>query len=255
MAMKSIYQTSISTVLSLFLITGISAQTSASKQGSLFGKILKKVTGDTSTTGAGLSNADIVSGLKEALNTGTQASTGKLSSLDGFLKDAAVKILLPPEAQKVEKTLRGLGMGKLVDNAITSLNRSAEDASKKAAPIFLSAIKNMSITDALGILRGGDSSATTYLRKSTTTQLNSAFRPVIDSALVKNNATKYWSDVFTQYNKISLKPVNTDLVGYVTDKAMSGIFYYVGQEEKNIRKNPAAYASGIIQKVFGSGSK
>ncbi len=216
--------------------------------------LLKKITKDTSTTkstGAGLSNADIVSGLKEALSTGAQASANKLSTVDGFLKDAAVKILLPPEAQKVEKTLRAIGMGKLVDNAITSLNRSAEDASKKAAPIFLSAIKNMSITDALGILRGGDTSATSYLRKMTTSQLGSAFHPVIDSSLAKTNATKYWSDMFSAYNKISLTKVNTDLSGYVTDKAMSGIFYYVGQEEKNIRKDPGAYASSIIKKVFG----
>ena len=166
-------------IASLVITTGF-AQT-PKKKGGLFGNVLKNVLGDTTTSGSSLTNADIVSGLKEALSTGTQASTGKLSSVDGFLKDAAVKILLPPEAQKVEKTLRTLGMGKLVDNAITSLNRSAEDASKKAAPIFLSAIKNMSISDALGILRGGDTSATYYLRKTTNQELNNAFRPVIDS--------------------------------------------------------------------------
>ena len=226
------------------------------KAGGLFNKIKKAAGLDTSstssTTGSGLSNTDIISGLKTALSTGTEASVNKLSSVNGFLKDAAVKILMPPEAQKVEATLRSLGMGSLVDNAITSINRSAEDASKKAAPIFLNAIKNISITDALGILRGGDTSATAYLRKGTTTQLVTAFRPVIDSALVKNNATKYWSQAFSAYNKVSLKPVNTDLVGYVTDKATTGIFYYIGQEEKNIRKNPADYASSILKTVFGS---
>jgi hypothetical protein len=238
-------------IIASFIVTTSYAQTTP-KKGGLFGNVLKNVLGDSSTSSSSLSNTDIISGLKEALNTGTQASTNKLSSVDGFLKDAAVKILLPPEAQKVEKTLRTLGMGKLVDNAITSINRSAEDASKKAAPIFLSAIKNMSITDALGILRGGDTSATSYLRKSTSLQLSDAFRPVIDSSLVKTGATKYWSDLFTQYNKIALTKVNTDLVGYVTDKAMTGIFYYVGQEEKNIRKNPGAYASSILKKVFGA---
>lgn len=242
-----------------FLLAAIAFTTatiSANAQGGFFNKIKKAAGLDTSSTsstaGSGLSNTDIISGLKTALNTGTEASVNKLSSVDGFLKDAAVKILMPPEAQKVEKTLRSLGMGKLVDNAITSINRSAEDASKKAAPIFLSSIKNMSITDALGILRGGDTSATAYLRKSTTSQLSSAFRPVIDSALVKNGATKYWSQAFTAYNKVSLTPVNTDLVGYVTDKAMTGIFYYIGQEEKNIRKNPGSYASSILKTVFGS---
>ena len=235
-------------LLSLFSISIYSSQAQ------IFKGLIKKVTGDTSktsSTGSGLSNADIVSGLKEALNTGTQASTNKLSSVDGFLKDAAVKILLPPEAQKVEKTLRSLGMGNLVDNAITSLNRSAEDASKKAAPIFLSAIKNMSITDALGILKGGDTSATSYLRKSTTDQLTAAFRPVIDSSLAKTGATKHWSTLFNTYNKVSLTKVNPDLTAYVTDKAMAGIFYYVAAEEKNIRKDPGAYASSIIKKVFG----
>lgn len=236
----------------LFLLLAFSAAVYASQAQGLKG-LIKKVTGDTtkSASGSGLSNADIISGLKEALNTGTQASTNKLSAVDGFLRDAAVKILLPPEVQKVEKTLRAIGMGELVDNAITSINRSAEDASKKAAPIFLSAIKNMSITDALGILRGGDTSATSYLRKSTSLALTAAFRPVIDSSLAKTNATKYWADMFTAYNKVALKPVNTDLVAYVTDKAMGGIFYYVAAEEKNIRKDPGSYASSILKKVFG----
>lgn len=242
----------------LFSLTALLLATGSQAQ--LLKNILKKdSTGKTgiqkvlqqTSSGKGLSNDEIISGLKEALNTGTAASTSKLSAVDGFLKDAAVKILLPPEAQKVEKTLRAVGMGKLVDNAITSLNRSAEDASKKAAPIFLSAIKNMSIADALGILRGADTAATSYLRRNTTLQLTDAFRPVIDSSLAKTNATKYWKDMFTAYNKIALQPVNTDLTGYVTDKAMSGIFYYVGQEEKNIRKDPASYASSIIKKVFG----
>jgi len=227
---------------------------SASAQG-IFKNIIKKVTGDTtkgSTTGSSLSNGDIVSGLKEALNVGASASAGKLSVTDGFFKDAAVKILLPPEVQKVEKTMRTFGAGKLMDNAILSLNRAAEDASKKAAPIFLSAIKNMSITDALGILQGGDSSATTYLRKSTTSSLSAAFKPVIDSSLVKVNATKYWTDVFSTYNKFSSKKVETDLSTYVTQKAMAGMYYYVAEEEKKIRKNPASYASSILTKVFGS---
>ncbi|MEO7310182.1 MAG: DUF4197 domain-containing protein [Chitinophagaceae bacterium] len=212
--------------------------------------IMEKAAGKA-TGSDSLSNSDIVSGLKEALNVGTQNSTGKLSLADGFLKDAAVKILLPPEVQKVEKTLRTFGMGKLADNAITSLNRAAEDASKKAAPIFLSPIKNMSITDALGVLRGGDGSATYYLRKTTGAELSSVFKPVIDASLVKVDATKYWNDLFSAYNKFSAKKVETDLSTYVTQKAMDGIFYYVAQEEKNIRKNPEAYATDILKKVFG----
>src|SRR5271170_3510212 len=118
-----------------------------------------------------LGNDDIGNGLKEALTIGAQKSADRLSAVDGFFKDAAVKILLPPEAQKVEKTLRGMGMGQMVDNAILSMNRAAEDASKSAAPIFISAIKSMSIGDAIGILRGPDTAATIYLKKTTTPQL------------------------------------------------------------------------------------
>jgi hypothetical protein len=206
---------------------------------------------DTASTSSSLSNTDIVSGLKEALNTGTTKSANRLSAADGFLKDAAVKILLPPQVQKIEKTARMMGLGKVFDDAVTSMNRAAENAAKSAAPIFLTAIKNMSISDALGILKGGDTSATSYLRKSSTAQLTTAFRPSVDSSITKVGATKYWNSMATTYNKFSQTPMETDLTAYVTQKAIDGIFYYVAQEEKNIRKDPAAYASSIIQKVFG----
>src|SRR5882762_4456758 len=192
---------------------------------------LKSIKGGKS---GNLSSDDIVAGLKEALNQGTKKSADKLSAVDGFFKDAAVKILLPPEAQKVEKTLRSAGFGKQVDDAILSLNRAAEDAAKSAAPIFLSAVKNMSVQDGVGILKGADTAATSYLRKSTTAQLTTAFRPVIDTSLQKTGATKYWKIVFDTYNKMTLvTKVNTDLSGYATQKAMDGVFYYVAQEEKN----------------------
>src|ERR1700722_6199102 len=144
---------------------------------------------------AQLGSGDIADGLKQALTIGAQKSADRLSAVDGFFKDAAVKILMPPEAQKVEKTLRGMGMGQMVDNAILSMNRAAEDASKSAAPIFIDAVKNMSISDALNILRGSDTAATSYLKKSTTPQLTSSFRPVIDASLQKTDATKYWKTV------------------------------------------------------------
>lgn len=206
---------------------------------------------DTGSTSSSLSNTDIVSGLKEALNTGTTKSANRLSATDGFLKDAAVKILLPPQVQKIEKTARMMGLGKVFDDAVTSMNHAAENAAKSAAPIFLTAIKNMSISDALGILRGGDTSATSYLRRSSTAELTFAFRPSVDSSITKVGATKYWNSMATTYNKFSQTPMETDLTAYVTQKAIDGVFYYVAQEEKNIRKNPAAYASSIIQKVFG----
>jgi len=212
--------------------------------------LLKKVTSSKSN-GDSLSTGDVVSGLKEALNTGVTKGTGKLSAVDGFFKDAALKILLPPEAQKVDKTLRSLGFGREVDDAILAMNRAAEDAVKSAAPIFLSAIKQMSIGDAWGILKGGDTAATKYLREKTSTSLTQAFKPVIDKSLEKTGATRYWNTAFTSYNQFSLKKINPDLSSYVTDKALTGIFYEVALEEAQIRKDPLAQTSDLLKKVFG----
>lgn len=202
-------------------------------------------------TGKGLSNDDIVSGLKEALRVGTDSSSKKLGKIDGYFADAAIKILMPAEAQKVEKTLRSLGMGNLVDKAVLSMNRAAEDAAKGVGSIFWNSIKQMSISDGLQILRGSDTAATAYLKKTTTTELTNKFRPVIDSSLKKFDATKYWADVFNAYNKVSLKKINPDLVGYVTDKAMGGLFYNIALQEQKIRKDPAAQVTDILKKVFG----
>ena len=236
----------------LFFCFSLSAQKdSSNKLGGLFkkaGSILSK----NSSSSGGLSTAEIVSGLKEALSLGAEKSSDKLSATDGFFKDAAVKILLPKEVQDIESKMRMLGMGKLVDNAILSMNRAAEDASKAAAPIFLSAIKKMTVTDALNILRGTDTAATGYLRKTTSAELTSSFMPVIEESLKKVDATKYWKDVFTTYNRFSSKPVDTNINSYVTSKALDGIFHYVAQEEINIRKNPAGRVTDILKKVFGN---
>jgi hypothetical protein len=202
--------------------------------------------------GQGLSSDDIVSGLKDALSKGTQKSTDKLSAVDGFFKDAAVKILFPPEAAKMESTLRNAGFGPQVDKAILDINRAAEDASKSAATIFMNAIKGMSVSDGIGILRGSDTAATAYLRKSTSGQLTAAFLPVITNSLEKTGATSSWKTVVDAYNKIPLhKKVNPDLPAYTTQKALDGVFFYVAIEEKNIRKNPAAQADDLLKKVFG----
>jgi hypothetical protein len=232
--------------LCFFLMVG-----TVNAQGLLSGakKALNSVKGGKSGS---LSSDDIVAGLKEALSRGAQKSADKLSAVDGFFKDAAVKILLPPEAAKVEKALRSAGFGKQVDDAILSLNRAAEDAAKSAAPIFLNAIKGMSVQDGVGILKGPDTAATAYLRKSTTSPLTAAFRPVIDTSLQKTGATKYWKTVFETYNKLPLvKKVNPDLASYATGKTIDGVFYYVAQEEKNIRQNPAAQVTDLLKKVFG----
>ncbi|MEO7835672.1 MAG: DUF4197 domain-containing protein [Ginsengibacter sp.] len=222
---------------------------SSNKLGGLFKKANAILSKNSSSTN-GLSGDEIVSGLKEALSLGAQKSTDKLSAADGFFKDAAVKILLPKEVRDIESKMRMFGMGKLFDNAELSMNRAAEDASKSAVPIFLSAIKQMSITDALNILRGTDTAATAYLRRTTTLQLTSAFMPIVEESLKKTEANKYWKDVFTTYNRISSKPVDTDINSYVTGKALDGIFYYVAQEEVNIRQNPAGRVTDILKKVF-----
>ena len=198
-----------------------------------------------------LSTDDVASGLKEALSKGVETSTSLLSSPDGFFKNAAVKILIPPEAQKVEKTLRSAGLGTQVDQAILTMNRAAEDAAKSAAPIFLDAVKQMTITDAMNILKGSDSAATTYLKASTTSALTAAFRPVIDSSLKKVDATKYWSSLTTTYNQMPfVKKVETDLTTYVTGKALDGMFHEIALKEKDIRQNPAARTTDLLKKVF-----
>ncbi len=224
---------------------------------------MKKVTGDSSSKTSlgniigggdnqgGLSSSTIANGLKEALEVGTQKGAEKLSAADGFFKDAAIKILMPDEALKVEQKLRSLGMGNQVDNAILSMNRAAEDASKSAAPIFVNAIKQMSIQDAAGILKGGDFAATDYLKSKTTANLTEAFRPAIETSLAKVEATKYWNTVFSTYNKFSLQKVNTDLVAYVTEKALAGLFHEVALQEQKIRKDPAAQTTALLKQVFG----
>lgn len=237
----------------LFLLSGSISVLHA--QG--FKGLLKKVTKDSSlnkmmspTAGKGLSSEEIIGGLREALTQGATNGTRKLSAADGFFKDAALKILMPAEAQKVEQKLRAIGFGKQVDNAILSMNRAAEDAAQSAAPIFINAIKGMSIKDGLGILKGGDFAATNFLKEKTLLQLTEAFRPVIESSLKKVDATKYWKTLFATYNTFSKEPVNTDLTAYVTDKAMSGIFLQVGLEEQKIRKDPFARTTDLLKKVF-----
>lgn len=211
--------------------------------------ILNSVVGGNKSN---LSTSDIAAGLKEALQVGTQRGTTQLSAVDGFFKNAAIKILLPPEAQKVEKTLRSMGLNKQVDDAILSMNRAAEDAAKTATPIFVNAIKQITFTDAVSILKGNDSAATKYLREKTSAQLTDSFKPVIQQSLQKVDATKYWNTLTETYNKLPfVKKVNTDLSVYVTTKALSGIFYQVGLEEQKIRKDPVAQTTDLLKKVFG----
>lgn len=207
-----------------------------------------------STLGNGLSNADITKGLKEALNVGTKNATGKASKVDGYYKNNLIKIPFPSEAKDMRSTLLKMGMKKQVDDFEKQLNRAAEDAATKAAPIFLAAITKMTINDGLTILRGKDDEATQYLKKTTSAELSKQFRPIIAASLKKVQITKYWNPLFTTYNKVPfVKRVNPNLDDYVTQRAIEGLFKLVAQEETKIRKDPAARISDILKKVFGGG--
>lgn len=216
----------------------------------LLGNILKDTAMGNPTT------FEIGQGLKQALEIGTSQGADRLSLKDGFLGNMAVKILFPPEAVKVENTLRSLGLNSLCDNVIMSLNRAAEDAVKEAKPIFISAIKQMTITDATNILLGNQDAATQYFKRVTTTQLMEKFSPVITNSLSKVGATKYWGDVISRYNTIPLiKPINPDLSEYVAQKAIDGLFLEIAKEELNIRGSLNARSTPLLQKVFGYADK
>lgn len=239
--------------LPLFIAITCIAQESSKNSGLLkkAGGLLNKAKGGS---GGSLSEADVIAGLKEALSVGAKNSSEKLSATDGFFGNQIIKVLMPDEAKKVESTLRNLGMGQMVDKAILSMNRAAEEASKSAGNIFLNAIKQMSFQDAMSILKGTDTAATSYLKGKTWNELTTTFKPVIEEALKKTDATKYWKDVFDTYNKLptTFKKVDTDLPTYVTGKSLNGLFYQVALEEQKIRKDPAARVSDILKKVFGS---
>ncbi len=202
------------------------------------------------------STIEMASGLKQALEQATNKSTVKLSAVNGFFGDAAVKILFPPQAQKAEKTLRKLGFNKLCDNVILSLNRAAEDAAKQAEPIFVNAIKQMTFADVSNILLGNKDAATQYFKKSTTAQLTAKFKPVIQVSLNKVGATKYYGDAAQAYNKLPfISHINPDISDYATQKAIDGIFVEIALEELDIRKNLSARSTPTMKKVFSFADK
>lgn len=206
---------------------------------------------DQMPQGTGLSQAEIGNGLKEALNNGISKQVSKLTATDGFFKNEAVKILLPDELQKVDKTLRDIGLSSLADEGLKVINRAAEDAVKEATPIFVDAVKQMTFNDAKNILMGNDRSATTYLQNTTSSALYSKFNPVIQNSFAKVGADKVWNQIITKYNSIPLvTKVNPDLTDYTTNKAMDGVFKMIAVEEKNIRTNLSSRTSDLLKKVF-----
>ncbi|SMO32471.1 DUF4197 domain-containing protein [Solitalea koreensis] len=212
-------------------------------------KVFKDVLTQVATQQSG--ELDISAGLKQALNQGVDKAIAQVSVTDGFLKNQAIKVLLPPELQQVESKMRAVGMGSLVDDGLKLLNRAAEDASSKAKPIFVGAVKQMTFQDATSILMGEKNAATQYLKKTTSTPLYQAFSPVIKGSLDSVGATKMWTQIITKYNKIPfVAKVNPNLTDYVTNKAMDGVFLMVEKEELAIRKDPINRTTDLLKKVF-----
>lgn len=199
----------------------------------------------------GLDNATIASGLREALDMGIEKQVSKLAETNGFLNNSAVKILLPPELQKVDKTLRGIGLGSLADEGLKVLNRAAENAVGEATPIFVDAVKGITFADARTILLRTDNSATTYLKTRTNDQLYDKFEPVIQQSFQKVGADKIWENLITRYNELPLtNNVNTNLTDYVTKEALKGVYTMIAVEEKNIRSSVAARSTDLLRRVF-----
>ena len=210
-----------------------------------------------------LSKEEIIQGLKDALNISIENSVKQSSALDGFWKNPLIKLPFPEDAKKVKDAAIKLKMNGAVERFETTLNRAAEEATKKALPIFLNAIKNMNISDGIAILNGGNGSATRFLQNNTTNELKTAFRPEVDKAIKTVELTKYWDPLATNYNKVNVfrggKNINPDLNAYVTERAISGLFKLVEIEENKIRKDPAgavknvtSLATTTVTKVFGS---
>lgn len=199
---------------------------------------------------------DIAGGLREALNKGVSDQVSKLTASDGFFKNENVKILFPEELLKVATSLRKMGLGKLVDDGILSLNRAAESAVKEATPTFVAAIKNITITNAKSILLGPESAATTYLNKATNKDLYEKFSPIIQESIGKVGATIIWASIIKKYNDIPfISKVTPDLTDYVTKKALEGVFKMISIEEKNIRNNLNSRTSRLLQQVFAMQDK
>ncbi len=232
-------------LIALALVTGTYAQIPGSLKG-----IADKVKG-----GGGLSNDEVVAGLKEALTKGAEASVSKGSSLDGFWKNELIRIPFPPEAEKMKATLNKIGMTKQVEEFELTMNRAAEDAAKEAFVILRDAVTGMSVGDGFAILKGGDRAATNYLVEKTSASLREKFAPIVANSTKKVALTSYWTPLANGYNKAGMltggKAVDPDLDAYVTQKAIDGLFALVAQEETKIRQDPMARTSDLLRKVFG----
>ena len=212
---------------------------------------LQQVVDSLPQSGDVLSNTDIASGLRQALDMGIDKQVTKLTQKDGFFKNDLVKILLPEELQKVDDALRKIGLGSLADDGLQVLNRAAEDAVKEATPIFINAVKDITFYDAKNILLGDDNAATEYLTTKTQTELYNKFKPVIDNSFNKVGADQIWTNLITKYNSIPLtNNVNPDLTDYVTNEALIGVYTMIALEEKEIRNKISSRSTDLLRRVF-----
>ncbi len=235
--------------LQMLAVTIVFHLNSGAQINNLINDLSKRLSGNGELT-----TNQVIEGLKEALIQGISKGSDQASEMDGYLNNNLIKIAFPSDAKKVESRLRQIGLGPEVDKFIVSLNRAAEKAAKEAKPIFIDAIKNMSVEDAWGILKGGEHSATQYLKQSSHQSLSESFHPIISDALEQVSATKYYDDLVDSYNKIPfVKKVNPDLDQYATEQAIEGLFLLIAEEEAKIRKDPMARSSELLNKVFGAG--
>jgi len=217
------------------------------------GQILNEASKLIAPANQGLTEKDAVNGIKEALVKGTGKSVNLVSKVDGYFGNSEIKIPFPENARMIESKLRAMGLGKQADDVILSINRAAEDAAKEAETIFVTAIHNLSIADAIQLVSGKNDACTQYLSKTTTPELKTKFSPIIKASLDKVNATLIWEDAVKTYNQIPfIKKQNQDLTEYVTDKAINGLFIMIAKEELMIRKNPVERTTEILKKVFGN---
>lgn len=233
-------------VVVLFIATNIFFSSCSTGQ-----EILKTIGGMGGSGDGPVTELEVIKGLKQALEVGITKGANVVSKVDGYNANTNIRIPFPPDVKKVENTLRDVGLGKEIDKLVVNINRGAEEAAKGAANIFISAITKMTITDAMNILKGQDNAATNFLKRTTTQELYNSFRPVIETSLNKVGVTRNWDDIVGKYNKVPFaKKVNPDLADYVTNEALSGLFFMVEKEEKKIRKNPVARTTDILKRVF-----
>ena len=238
-------------LLILSLLIGVLGIQSCAGQKINLGKVLDGIS--KSVQGGSLSTDEVVSGLKQALQVGINKGADSASRLNGYFLNPVIKIPFPPEVVKIETALRKVGLGGEVDKFVMALNRGAEEAAKEAKPIFVNAILSMNFSDAWAILKGEKNAATMYLKRTTSEQLIAAFSPVVEKALQKTQATRYYTDLANTYNRLPfVQKVNPDLKLYATQKAIDGLFILVENEEAKIRENPWARTTDLLKKVFGS---